>query len=86
MILLLLDIRWNDLTFLVEVSTTWPHPHNASGILLTAGRYLTFISLTYEKTLTSYMSIYFWDKFLVKRETNIAANMKFPEKCVAGHD
>jgi hypothetical protein len=62
MILLLLDIRWNYLTFLVEVSTTWPHPHNASEILLTVGRYLTFISITYEKTLA--MSIYFWDKFL----------------------
>jgi len=33
-----------------------------------------------KKTLTSYMSIYFWDKFLVKRETNIAANIEIPRK------
>src|SRR5690242_20950029 len=73
MILLLLDIRWNYLTFLVEVSTTWPHPHNASEILLTVRRYF-IISVTYEQNPDKLCLSIFWDKFLA-----------FPPICLFRH-
>ncbi len=37
---------------------------NASGILLTVGRYLTFISHTYEQNPHKLYVYLFWDKFL----------------------
>jgi len=40
--------------------------HNGSGILLIVGRQLTLSYTTsMNKTLSSYMSIHFWDEFLV---------------------
>jgi len=37
--------------------------HNASGIILTVGRYLTFISVTYEQNPPKLYSVYFCDRF-----------------------